>query len=280
MNDLKTFGLLAALSAILIVIGGAIAGKAGMVIALLFAGGVNFFAYWNSDTLVLRMYQAQPLESSHFAYFMVKQLAERAKVPMPKVFIVLDPTPNAFATGRNPEHASIAMTSGLLELLSRDEIEGVLAHEMAHVINRDTLLSTITATVAGAISGIANMMMWSNLFSSHHDDESHMSPLAQIAMMIFAPMAAALIQMAISRSREFEADRVGAMLCARPLSLASALLKIEQRAHAGVFQQAEAHPASAHMFIINPLRGEKLTELFRTHPLTSERVKRLSAMAH
>lgn len=279
MNDLKTFGLLAALTAILVLIGGAIGGKAGMLIALLIAGGMNFFAYWNSDTLVLRMYQAQPLEPSHFAYFMVMQLAERARVPMPKVFIVFDPTPNAFATGRNPKHASIAMTSGLLELLNRDEIEGVLAHEMAHVINRDTLLSTITATVAGAISGVANMMMWSNLFSNHHDEESHMNPLAQIAMMIFAPMAASLIQMAISRSREFEADRVGAMLCARPLALASALLKIEQRAHAGFFQQAEAHPASAHMFIINPLRGEKLTELFRTHPLTSERVKRLKAMA-
>ena len=279
MNNVKTFALLAGLSAILVLFGGVVGGRAGIMFSLMLCGGMNFFAYWYSDTMVLSMYQAQPLEPSHFAYAMVENFARRSNSPMPKVFIVHDPSPNAFATGRNPENASIAMTTGLLDMLNHDEIEGVLAHEMAHVLHRDTLLSTITATVAGAISGIANMLMWTNLFSHHNDEESSMNPLVQIAMMIFAPLAATLIQMAISRSREFEADRGGAMLCGQPLALANALLKIEQRAHQGIFQQAEAHPASAHMFIINPLRSEKLTELFRTHPLTAERVKRLQAMA-
>ena len=280
MNDMKTFALLAALSSILVLLGGFVGGQAGILIALFLCGEMNFFAYWHSDTMILKMYNAEPLESSHFIYMMVSQLSERASIPMPKVFIINDSSPNAFATGRNPENASVAITTGLLEILSRNETKGVLAHEIAHVMHRDTLLSTITATFAGAISGIANMLMWTNLFSNHHDDddESNINPIVQIAMMIFAPLAASLIQMAISRSREFEADREGALLCQEPMALANALLKIEQRAHQTTFSQAESHPSSAHLFIINPLNGEKLIELFQTHPLTSERVKRLKSM--
>lgn len=277
MNNLKTYVLLAALSALLILIGGALGGRAGMMLALLFAGAMNFGAYWYSDQLVLKMYNAQPFESSHFVREIVMVLSVRAKIPMPKVFIINDESPNAFATGRNPENASIAVTSGLMKLLNKDEIKGVLAHEMAHVLHRDTLTSTITATVAGAISGIANMFMWMNIFGGHNE-ESDVNPIVGFAMMIFAPLAASMIQMAISRSREYEADKGGALLCGEPMSLANALLKIEQASKKGFFQQAETHPASAHMFIINPLRSEKLTELFRTHPLTAERVKRLKAM--
>mgnify|MGYP006079017791 CR=1 FL=1 len=278
MNDIKTFALLAALSAILVLLGGFMGGQAGIMVALLFCGGMNFFAYWYSDTMLLKMYNAEPLEPSHFVFMMVSQLSERGGIPMPKVFLINDPSPNAFATGRNPENASIAITTGLMDSLNRAEIKGVLAHEMAHVLHRDTLLSTITATFAGAISGIANMLMWTNIFSNHHDGESSANPIVQIAMMIFAPLAASLIQMAISRSREFEADKGGVMLCGEPMALANALLKIEQCAHNTTFKQAESHPASAHLFIINPLRGEKLMELFQTHPLTAERVKRLRLM--
>lgn len=278
MNNFKTYMLLAALTALLIVIGGALAGRAGMVIAMGFAAVMNFSAYWFSDQIVLSLYKAQPIHQSHVIYKLVEQLAYKARIPTPAVYIIDDMSPNAFATGRNPQNASIAVTEGLLRLLNQQELEGVLAHEMAHIIHRDTLTSTITATIAGAISGIANMFMWMNMFG-HHDEESAVHPLVGVLMMIFAPVAASMIQMAISRSREYEADRGGAELCGDPQALANALIKIEQYSQGGVFRQAETHPASAHLFIINPLRGEKISELFSTHPLTQERVRRLMEMS-
>ncbi|WP_019216310.1 zinc metalloprotease HtpX [Legionella tunisiensis] len=278
MNTMKTFILLAALTALLLVIGSLLGGRTGLLIALVFAVIMNFGAYWYSDQLVLRMYNAQPLNPSHPVYSIVTQLAAKAQIPMPKVYAIDNPTPNAFATGRNPEHASIAVTSGLLNRMTQEELTGVLAHEMAHVIHHDTLISVIAATLAGAISSIANLFMWTSMFS-HSSDEDRPNPLVSMLMMFLAPLAAGLIQMAVSRSREYEADAGGAQLCGHPLWLASALAKLENANQQGQFQAAEEHPATAHMFIVNPLSGEQLAELFKTHPLTSERIKRLQEMA-
>ena len=266
---------MAGMTALLLIIGGALGGRGGMMLALIFAGMMNFGAYWFSDQMVLRMYNAQPLSENHIVSRMAAKLAQRANVPAPKTYLLNQSAPNAFATGRNPENASIAVTEGLVNLLSEEELYGVLAHEMSHVVHRDTLLSTISATVAGAISGIANMFMWTSMFGGHSDDENSVNPIVGVLMMLFAPMAASLIQFAISRSREFEADAGGARLTGNPMSLANALLKIESYAKGCRFDAAESHPASAHMFIINPLFGEKVSGLFRTHPLTTERVKRL-----
>lgn len=277
MNNMKTFILLAALTALLLVIGNLLGGHTGLVIALGLAIVINFGAYWYSDQLVLRMFNAQPLNSSHPVYTIVSQLANKAQIPIPKVYLIDNPTPNAFATGRSPEHASLAVTSGLLNRLTQEELTGVLAHEIAHVIHRDTLISVIAATLAGAISSIANLFMWTSMFS--HSDDERPNPIVGLLMMIFAPMAAALIQMAVSRSREYEADAGGATLCGHPLWLASALAKLENANHQGQFQEAETHPNTAHMFIINPLSGQQLAELFATHPLTSERIRRLQEMA-
>lgn len=279
MNNLKTFMLMAGMTALLLIIGGAFGGRGGMMLALVFAGMMNFGAYWFSDQLVLKMYNAQPLPANHIVSQMVAKLAQRGGVPAPKTYVLNQSSPNAFATGRNPENASIAVTEGLMSLLSEEELYGVLAHEMSHVIHRDTLISTVSATVAGAISGIANIFMWTSMFGGHRDDENSVSPIVGVLMMLFAPMAASLIQFAISRSREFEADAGGARLTGNPMSLANALLKIERYARGCQFDEAESHPASAHMFIINPLCGEKISELFRTHPLTEERVKRLKVLS-
>lgn len=278
MNNMKTFILLAALTALLLVIGSLLGGRTGLLIALVLAVIMNFGAYWYSDQLVLRMFKAQPLDPSHPVYNIVAQLAAKAQIPMPKVYAIDNPTPNAFATGRNPEHASIAVTSGLLSRMTQEELTGVLAHEMSHIIHRDTLISVITATLAGAISSIANLFMWTSMFS-HSSDENRPNPLVGMLMMFLAPMAAGLIQMAVSRSREYEADAGGAQLCGHPLWLASALAKLENANQQGQFQAAEEHPATAHMFIVNPLSGEQLAELFKTHPLTSERIRRLQEMA-
>lgn len=278
INNLKTVILLASLTALLVVIGGLLGGRTGMLIALIAAGVMNFSAYWYSDTLVLRMYQAELLPSNHLIANIVSQLAQRAGTPVPKVYLINNSTPNAFATGRNPENASIAVTTGLLNRLTKEEITGVLSHELSHVIHHDTLISVVSATIAGAISGIANMFMWFSMFGRNSNNEEGVHPVVGIVMMIVAPLAAGLIQMAISRSREFEADAGGARICGNPMWLANALLKLEQASHEQFFNEAEAHPSTAHMFIVNPLNGEKLANLFATHPLTAERVARLRAM--
>ncbi|USQ14864.1 zinc metalloprotease HtpX [Legionella lytica] len=278
-NNLKTLLFLGALTALLVFIGGALGGHTGILIALLFAGIMNFSAYWYSDTIVLNLYQAQLVSSTFFVYRIVEDLAHRAGTPIPKVYLINNATPNAFATGRNPHHASIAVTTGLLERLTKEELTGVLAHELAHVVHRDTLISAVSATIAGAISGLVNLLMWMPLSSQSSDGEEHSAhPIAGIMMMILAPIAAGLIQMAISRSREFEADAGGARICGNPLWLANALIKLEQASHQHYFTKAEAHPATAHLFIVNPINGEKLANLFATHPLTSERIARLRAM--
>ncbi|KTC84885.1 zinc metalloprotease HtpX [Legionella brunensis] len=278
MNNVKTFVLLAALTALLLVIGNALGGRAGLILAFGFALIMNFGAYWYSDTIVLRMYNAQPLDTTHPVYQIIRDLSQKAQIPMPKVYAVDNPTPNAFATGRNPEHASIAVTTGLLTRLTQEELTGVLAHEMSHVTHRDTLISVIAATLAGAISSIANMFMWTSAFGGN-SDENRPNAFASILMMILAPLAAALVQMAVSRSREYEADTGGAKLCGHPLWLASALGKLEMANQQGQFQQAEAHPTTAHLFIVNPLSSERLTSLFATHPPISDRIQRLKEMA-
>lgn len=276
-NKAKTFALLAALTALLLVIGNLLGGHTGLIMALGLAVVMNFSAYWYSDQLVLRAYQAQPLDESHPVYGIISELTKKAQIPMPKVYSVDTPTPNAFATGRNPEHASIAVTTGLLSRMSQEELAGVLAHEMSHVIHRDTLTSAVAATIAGAISSVANIFMWTSMSPS--TGEERVNPLGALLMTMLAPMAAGLIQMAVSRSCEYDADASGAKLCGNPLWLASALAKLEDANHQGLFQDAEEHPNTAHMFIINPLSGERLTQLFSTHPPTSERIKRLQAMA-
>ncbi|KTC74325.1 M48 family peptidase [Legionella birminghamensis] len=277
MNNLKTLILLAALTALLMVIGRLLGGYSGMMIALIFAIVMNFGAYWFSDQIVLRMYKAQPLNENHPVYSIVSQLANRAQIPVPKVYIVDTPVPNAFATGRSPEHASVAVTTGILSRLSQEELTGVLAHEISHVTHRDTLISVIAATLAGAISGIANIFMFIPM-GSNSEGERH-NPIGAILMLILAPLAAGLIQMAVSRSREYEADVGGAKLSGHPLWLASALGKLEMANHQGQFPAAENHPTTANLFIVNPLTSESLSALFSTHPPTAERIARLQEMA-
>jgi heat shock protein HtpX len=277
MNAVRTGILLAAMTALFLAIGFALGGEGGLLIALLFAGGMNFWSYWNSADMVLRMHNAKLVTRASAPEFhgMIKELARNAQLPMPKVYIIETDQPNAFATGRNPENAAVAATTGLLRSLSREEIAGVMAHELAHVKNRDTLTMTVAASIAGAIGFLANFAL---LFGGRSDNRAN--PIAAILIMILAPLAAALVQMAISRTREYSADRDGAMICGNPGWLASALRKIEQFAKGRVMQTAENNPASAHMFIINPLIKGGVDNLFRTHPPTEERVRRLLAMAN
>lgn len=278
MNTVKTFILMAALTALFMIGGQAMAGQQGMVIALLLAAGLNFFAYWNSDKMALAMNRARPVSETEAPelHRLVAQLARRAGLPMPKVYIVSNPTPNAFATGRNPRHAAVAVTTGLLEILDREELEGVLAHELGHIRNRDILISSIAAVMAGAISYLATMAQWAMIFGGGrgHEDEGG-NPLAAIAMMIVAPIAAALIQMAISRSREYLADQAGAEISGHPRSLAGALQKLTAYNRQMPMQ---VNPASAQMYIVNPLTGGRLANLFSTHPPIAERIRRLMAM--
>lgn len=276
-NNVKTFALMAAIVALFVVIGGLIGGKSGMLIALLFGGAMNFFAYWNSADMVLRMYQAQEVgpHNAPDLYQMVAELATRANLPMPRVYVINEDQPNAFATGRNPEHAAVAFTTGIMRALSYAELRGVAAHELSHVNHRDILISTVSATVAGAIAAIANMAMWFGV----RDEEGHRNIFAGILIGIFAPLAAAVIQMAISRSREYLADQGAAQLTNEPLALASALRKIESIARGVPLQAAEEHPATAQMMIINPLSGEGRDNLFSTHPSTANRIARLEDMA-
>lgn len=278
-NWVKTSILFAGIIALFGAIGAAIGGAQGMVIALLFGVGMNLFAYWNSDRMVLAMYRAREVDAGsggHF-YTLVQDLAARAGLPMPRVYVIDEAQPNAFATGRNPDHAAVAATTGIMQLLSERELRGVMAHELTHVKNRDTLISTVSASIAGAISALANF----GLFFGGRDSEGRSgNPLLAIAIMIVAPVAAMLIQMAISRAREFGADAGGAEISGDPQALASALRKIEAYARGLPMPAAEAHPETAQMMIINPLSGGGLSGLFSTHPATEERVARLLQMAH
>ena len=276
MNYLRTAILLAAMTALFLAVGFMIGGEAGMAFAFVLALGMNAFAYWNSDKLVLRMYGARQVDrgGAPALYGIVEQLADNAGLPMPKVYVIDNDQPNAFATGRNPENAAVAATTGLLRRLSSEETAGVLAHELAHVKNRDTLTMTITATIAGAIGMLANFGLF---FGGNRNN-----PLGIVGVLlvaILAPLAAALVQMAISRSREYEADRIGAEICGQPLWLASALEKIQAAAGQIDNQPAERNPATAHMFIINPLHAHAADSLFSTHPNTANRVTRLRQMA-
>ncbi|HEX5580792.1 MAG TPA: zinc metalloprotease HtpX [Gemmatimonadaceae bacterium] len=275
MNNLKVFALLAGLTALFMAIGGAIGGQSGMMIALVLAAGMNFFMYWGSASMVLRAYRAQVVSEREAPelYRMVDTLRQRAGLPMPTVAIAPHAQPNAFATGRNPEHAVVCVTQGILQSLGRDELEGVIAHELAHIKNRDMLLQTISATMAAAISNLAHF----GFFFGGNDEEGG-NPIAALAMMILAPLAAMIIQMAISRQREFKADAVGAQISGRPLALASALQTLERGAHRIPMQVS---PAVAPLAMVNPLAafGGGLSKLFSTHPPTAERVARLEAMA-
>jgi heat shock protein HtpX len=278
-NIMKTAILMAAITALFMVLGQYLGGEQGMVIALIVALGMNFFSYWFSDKLVLKMYNAQQVDETSAPQFyrMVAELAQRAQLPMPKVYLIQEDAPNAFATGRNPDNAAVAATTGLLRILNEREVRGVMAHELAHVKHRDILISTISATMAGAISMLANFAM---IFGGRSGDGRPANPIAGIALAILAPMAAALIQMAISRAREFEADRGGAEISGDPQALASALQKIQRAAQGIPLETAERHPETAQMMIMNPLAGGGgLRSLFSTHPSTEERVQRLLAMA-
>jgi len=280
--DMWNFGrtalLIAGMTALFLAVGFMIGGTGGMLIAFVIAAGMNMFAYWNSDRMVLRMYGAREVDarSAPALYGIVKQLAERAELPMPRVYIIENPQPNAFATGRNPQNAAVAATTGLLATMSHEEIAGVMAHELAHVKNRDTLTMTITATIAGAIGMLANFALF---FGGSRDNNNPLGIVGVLAVMILAPLAAMLVQMAISRSREYEADRIGAEICGRPLWLANALENLDKASKRIDNQAAEANPSTAHMFIVNPLHAHAHDKLFATHPNTANRVRRLREMA-
>jgi heat shock protein HtpX len=278
MNYLKTAVLLAGMTALFCGIGYLIGGEGGMMLAFLVALGMNAFAYWNSDRVVLSMYNAREVDarSAPELYGIVQQLADRAELPMPRVYIVESEQPNAFATGRNPEHAAIAATTGLLRHLSTEEVAGVLAHELGHVKNRDTLIMTITATIAGAISMLANFAFF---FRGGDDRQNPLGWVGALAVMILAPLGAMLVQMAISRTREYAADRAGAEISGRPMWLANALGKLDHAARQIANEPAQANPATAHLFIVNPLHGGGMDNLFSTHPSMENRIRRLREMA-
>ena len=278
MNYLRTAILLAGLTALFMGVGYLIGGRSGALIALLIAGATNLFAYWNSDRMVLSTYGAQEVDrqSAPELVELVAGLADRAGLPMPRVFVMQNPQPNAFATGRNPQNAAVAVTTGLMQSLSREELAGVIGHELAHVRNHDTLLMTITATIAGAISMLAQFGMF---FGGHRSNNSGPGVIASIVMMILAPLAAMLVQMAISRTREYAADNLGARIAGQPMWLASALVKIENAAHQIPNMEAEHNPATAHLFIVNPLSGHGVDNLFATHPSTANRIAALQRLA-
>ena len=279
MNYLRTAILLAGLTALFMAVGYLIGGQAGMLMALLIAAAMNLFTYWNSDRLVLSMHDAHEVDerTAPELHGIVRDLARNAGLPMPRVYLMDNPQPNAFATGRNPDHAAVAVTTGLLETLTREEVAGVLAHELAHVRNRDTLTMTITATIAGAISMLAQFGMF---FGGGHRENNHgMGIIGSLLLVILAPLAAMIVQMAISRTREYAADRLGAHITGQPQWLASALTKIEQAAHAVPNEMAERNPATAHLFIVNPLSGARMDNLFATHPATENRIAALMALA-
>lgn len=278
-NTLRTVFLMALMMVLLLAVGNAIGGRSGLVIAFMFSLLMNFFAYWFSDKIVLAMYRAREVTEAEAPklYSIVRRLTTRAGLPMPKVYIIPSLTPNAFATGRNPRNAAVAVTEGILRILDDDELEGVLGHELAHVKNRDILTATIVATIAGTITFLARMAQWSLFFfGGSRDRENGTSWIAELVLIIVAPIAAVLIQLAISRAREFAADEDGAKISGKPLALANALKKLERGVET---VPMETRPETAHMFIVNPLRGEGILKLFSTHPPISERVKRLENLA-
>src|SRR5206468_2759767 len=278
-NVFKTGFLLAVLTMMLVLLGGAFGGRQGMLIAFVIALLMNFFSYWFSDKMVLAAYGAQPIEEAAAPrlYAIVHRLATRAGIPMPRVYLIPSETPNAFATGRNPEHAAVAVTEGIMRILDEEELEGVLAHELSHVKNHDVLISTIAATLAGAITYLAHMAQYAAMFGGRRDDEEGGSnPIAAILLAILAPIAALLVQMAVSRAREFQADATGAQVSGKSWGLAKALEKLQMANEAA--PMAQATPATAHLFIVNPLSGQTLMRLFSTHPPLEERIARLRAM--
>src|SRR5512139_3581289 len=272
MNGMKTMLLMVVLTLMLVGIGALLGGKTGMTMALVMAFAMNFISYWFSDKIVLKMYRAQEVTESEAPelHSMVRRLSQRAGLPMPKVYVMKEDQPNAFATGRNPEHAAVAVTTGIMRILSREELEGVIGHELAHVKHRDILVGTVAATIAGAISYIAQMAQWSMMFGGHRDEEHGGSnPVATIVMMIVGPIAAMLVQMAISRSREYGADEGGAQLHGNPHALANALRKLHNGAQ---MIPMHATPATSHMMIVNPFSGGAMMKLFSTHPPVEERI--------
>jgi heat shock protein HtpX len=278
MNMMRTALLLAAMTALFLVVGYLIAGEGGALIAFVLALAMNGWAYWNSDKMVLRMHNARPVTraSAPDLVGLVEQLARRAELPMPAVYVLESNQPNAFATGRNPENSAVAVTRGLIQACDSEELAGVIAHELAHIKNRDTLIMTITATLAGAIGFLSQFAFF---FGGGRDDRNPLGMISMLLVMILAPLAAMLVQTAISRTREYSADRAGAMICGQPLWLARALQRIEQLARGVVNEPAERNPASAHLFIVNPLRMGGIDSLFRTHPPTADRVRRLREIA-
>lgn len=279
MNTLKTFVLMGVLTFILLLIGNAIGGQNGVMIALIMAGVMNFISYWFSDKIVLSMYGAQPVDKDSHLYQLVEKLSRTSELPMPKVYIINEAQPNAFATGRNPQNAAVAVTRGLMDLVDDYELAGVIGHELGHVHNRDILISTVAATMAGAIAFLANMAKWAAIFGSNRDDEEGGSnPIALIGIAIFAPMAAMLVQMAISRTREYKADRFGAKVSGNPQYLANALRKLDM--YSRRIPMPNAAPATENMFIVSPLAGSKMANLFSTHPSTEDRIRRLEEMRY
>lgn len=279
MNYAKTALLLAAMTALFMGLGFLIAGQAGMVIALVVAAAMNLWSWWGSDRAVLNMYGAQEVDQNAAPdlYRMTYEMTRRAGMPMPRLFVIHEDQPNAFATGRNPENAAVAVNTGLLNMLTREEVAGVVAHELAHIRNRDTLIMTVTATLAGAVSMLANFAAFSG---GSRDGRAPVGLIGTIAMMVLAPLAASIVQMAVSRGREYEADRVGAEICGNPAWLASALAKIAGAHDHAVNYTAERNPQTAHMFIINPLNGQRMDNLFSTHPDTGNRIAELDRLAH
>ena len=280
MNFAKTGLLLAALTGIFVAMGALLGGATGMVIAFVMALGMNAFSLWQSDKMVLRLYGAEEVDASSGGeyYAIVADLARKAELPMPRVYIMHNPQPNAFATGRNPANAAVCASTGLIEMLSADEVAGVMAHELAHVKNYDTLTMAVAASIGGAVSMLAQYLQFGAMFGGHRENNS-VGWIGSLVAIIVAPLAAMLVQMAISRSREYQADRLGAMICGEPLALASALQKIEHYAHGIRNEPAEAAPATAHLFIINPLTGEGMDNLFSTHPNTANRIAELERLA-
>lgn len=278
MHTLKTMVLMVFLTVFFIFIGSLIGGKHGATIALIIALGMNFFAYFFSHKIVLAMYGAKEVSEAEAPelYSIVRRLSQRAGLPMPKVYIIESEQPNAFATGRSPKHGVVAVTTGIMRILSREELEGVIGHELAHIKHRDILISTIAATIAGAISYLAQMAQWAMIFGGRHDDEEGGNPIVALIMMILAPIIAMIIQLAISRAREYAADEGGAKIAGNPLYLANALRKLHYASQA---IPMEANPGTAHLFIVNPLSGRSLMKLFSTHPPIEERIARLEAMA-
>jgi heat shock protein HtpX len=279
MNRFKTAVLLSSLTLLMVAMGSAIGGRGGMYFAFLMACGMNLFSYWFSDKIVLKMYGARELtETENPAFYgIVRRLTSTAGLPMPKLYLIPSDSPNAFATGRNPDHAAVAATEGILRILTPEELEGVLAHELTHVANRDILISTVAATLAGAISLLGNMLQWAAIFGGRSDDDEGGGVLGGLAMAIIAPIAALLIQMAVSRSREYLADEGGARMCGHPLALASALKKLDSGSR--MLPMQEARPATAHLFIVNPLSAGGLLQLFSTHPPMEDRIAKLEQMA-